>query len=91
MEMKFKTLLGSGWEGGLLSGTVIREFNTLVDTWEMNERVEKSYPVEASLKDFILVDILSKVISDNSILCWLNTFDRNSDVYYKGDESQTQR
>lgn len=58
MQVQFETLLGSGGEGGLLSGTVIGELDALVDTWEMNQRIEKADPVQASLENFILVDIL---------------------------------
>lgn len=75
----------------MLSCSVVREFNALVDAWEMNERIKKSDPVEAALKDLILVNVLREVISDDSILSWLNTLDSYGDVHNKSDKSQTQR
>ena len=59
VQMKLQALLGSGGKSCLLGGTVVWEFNTLVDTWEMDQRIEKADPVEASFKDLILIDILS--------------------------------
>jgi len=57
--MELQALLGSGGQSCLLGSTVVREFNALVDTWEMDQRIEKPDPVEASFKDLILIDILS--------------------------------
>ena len=57
--MELQALLGSGGQSCLLGGAVVWEFNALVDTWEMDQWIEKPDPVEASFKDLILIDILS--------------------------------
>jgi hypothetical protein len=45
MKVQLKALLSSGRKSSLLSGAVIRELNTLVNTWEMNKRIEKANPM----------------------------------------------
>lgn len=88
MEVQLKTFLSSGGKGGLLSGWIIREFDTLVNTWEVDQRIEKSNPMKASFQYFILINILSEIVSFNSKFCWLNTFDSNSYVYDKSNKTQ---
>ena len=58
MNVKLETLLGPGGELRLLGTGVVGELNTLVDRWEVDQRVEQTDPMEASFEHLFLINIL---------------------------------
>ena len=91
MDMELKTFLSSGGKLLLLGAGIVGEFNTLVNGWEMNEWVKEADPMQATFKDFFLIDILSQIISYDGKLCGLDTFNSYCDVNDESHEAQTQR
>lgn len=88
MDVQLETLLGSGGELLLLGACVVRELDRLVDGWEMNQRVEKTNPMEASFQHFFLIDVLCEIVPNDSELCGLDTLDGNGDVNNECDKAE---
>ena len=89
MDVELESLLGSGRKLLLLGAGIIGELDTLVNGWEVNERVEEADPMQATFEDFFLIDVLSKIISYDGIFCGLDTFDSYCDVNDEGHETET--
>lgn len=47
--------------------------------------------MQATFKDFFLIDILSQIVSYDGEFCGLDTFDSYCDVNDEGHETETQR
>ena len=58
-----------------------------MDGWEVDKRVEEANPVKTTLEDLILVDVLRKVVTDESVLGWLYTLNSHSNVNYQSHET----
>lgn len=58
VQVQLQTLLSSRRQLDLLGVSVIRELNTLVDGWEMNERVKQTNPMESASEHIFLIDVL---------------------------------
>ena len=59
MDVELEALLGSGRKLLLLGAGVVGELDTLVNGWEVNERVKEADPMQATFEDFFLIDVLS--------------------------------
>lgn len=90
MQVELKTLLGSGGEGFLLSGGVIRELNGFVDGWEVNKGWEKTNPMKTTSKDVFLINILIDIVPNQSVFGWLNTFNSNGNVDNKSHKTEAE-
>ena len=91
MEMELKAFLGSGRKSFLLSVSIVREFDRLVNGREVNQGREKTNPVKSTGQDFFLADILIDIVSNESIFSWLNTFNCDSNVHNDSNKSETKR
>ena len=90
MDVQLESLLGPGGELVLLSIGIVGELNTLVNCWEVDQRVEKTDPMQTSFQHLFLIDILGKIVANDGVLGWLDTFDGHSYVNYEGHKAETQ-
>ena len=64
------------------------ELDTFVYRWEVDERVEHTYPMETTSENLFL-DVLGEVVPDDCELSWLDTFDSNGNIYDQSHEPNT--